>query len=106
MESNVYVEIVDTNGRVLQDGSEGEVCVTCFTNKAMPFVRYLVGDKGVMRTQDGKRQLRLTKARCMDFIYLEDGTIIHIFFRKRLKLQIIIWMMKFVSFNLYKKDIM
>ena len=25
VESNVYVEIVDTNGRVLQDGSEGEV---------------------------------------------------------------------------------
>lgn len=78
VDSNVYVEIVDDNGYVLPDGEEGNVCVTCLTNRAMPFIRYLVGDKGKMRggvDSSGiyKRQLCLTKARCADLIHLENG---------------------------------
>lgn len=78
VDENVYVEVVDDNGDVLPDGEEGNVCVTCLTNRAMPFVRYLVGDIGKIRELDTgsgtKRQLCLTKARCMDVIHLADGT--------------------------------
>lgn len=77
--SNVYVEIVDEKGKVLPDGTEGDVCVTCLTNHAMPFIRYLVGDRGKMRdflTAKGekKRQICLTQARCADLIRLKNGT--------------------------------
>lgn len=78
VETNVYVEIVDENGCTLPDGEEGNVCVTCLTNRAMPFVRYLVGDIGKIRECDigsgKKRQLCLTKARCVDLIHLADGS--------------------------------
>lgn len=78
VEENIYVEIVDENGCTLPDGEEGNVCVTCLTNRAMPFVRYLVGDIGKIREYDTnsgkKRQLCLTKARCMELIHLADGT--------------------------------
>lgn len=78
VDSNVYVEIVDDEGHVLPDGEEGNVCVTCLTNRAMPFIRYLVGDKGKMRNVPdssgvSKRQLCLTRARCADLIHLKNG---------------------------------
>jgi phenylacetate-CoA ligase len=43
-----YVEIVDSEGNRVPDGTEGEILVTSLTNFAMPFVRYRIGDRGVL----------------------------------------------------------
>lgn len=39
-----YVEVVDELGNQVNIGETGQVCVTSFTNKAQPFIRYLTGD--------------------------------------------------------------
>ncbi len=76
VESNVYVEIIDDTGCLVPDETDGNVCVTCLTNHAMPFVRYMIGDIGKMRDSpytSNQRQICLTKARCADLIYTKNG---------------------------------
>ncbi len=43
-----YVEIVDSEGNRVPDGTDGEILVTSLTNFAMPLVRYKIGDRGVL----------------------------------------------------------
>lgn len=43
-----YIEIVDKEGTPLENGKEGRVIVTTFDNKIMPFIRYDVGDLGMI----------------------------------------------------------
>ena len=77
MEQNVYVEILDESNTPVFD-KEGEICVTSFVNKAMPIIRYKIGDRGIIRTSScscnmAGRILELTKARSNDWIILEQG---------------------------------
>lgn len=44
MPRNVHVEIIE-NGRPVPPGEVGNVCVTGLNNKAMPFIRYDLGDR-------------------------------------------------------------
>lgn len=39
----VYVEIVDENGNICEDGVEGEIVITSLINQAMPLIRYKIG---------------------------------------------------------------
>ncbi len=47
MSPHVYLEIVDDNGYPVEDGTMGHVLVTCLTNKAMPLIRYKLGDLAI-----------------------------------------------------------
>lgn len=42
-----YIEIVDSEGKRIPDGEEGRIIVTCFEARAMPLIRYDIGDRGV-----------------------------------------------------------
>jgi len=44
MIENVYLEVVDDNGAPIDEG-EGELVLTHLNNKAMPFIRYKIGDR-------------------------------------------------------------
>lgn len=44
---NLVVEIVDSDGRAVEPGEVGEVVVTDLTNRAMPLLRYRLGDRAV-----------------------------------------------------------
>lgn len=46
MENNVYLEIVDENGKVKPEGQFGNIVLTSMNNDAMPFIRYKIGDVG------------------------------------------------------------
>ncbi|MFC1596085.1 phenylacetate--CoA ligase family protein [Candidatus Margulisiibacteriota bacterium] len=43
-----YLEVVDDQGRVLPDGTEGNLLVTSLANTAMPVIRYAIGDRATM----------------------------------------------------------
>jgi phenylacetate-CoA ligase len=42
---NCHVEVLGDDGAPVGPGEEGEIAVTGFTNRAMPLVRYLIGDR-------------------------------------------------------------
>lgn len=44
MAENVFLEVVDENGNPIKDG-EGDLVLTHLNNKAMPFIRYKIGDR-------------------------------------------------------------
>ncbi|MCI0452726.1 MAG: hypothetical protein L0Z51_10115, partial [Candidatus Latescibacteria bacterium] len=45
---NLLVEVVDERGQPVPAGTEGRIVVTDFHNAATPFIRYEIGDIGVM----------------------------------------------------------
>lgn len=45
---SVYIEIVDEQGKPVPNGTIGTILVTVLYNKAHPFIRYEVGDLGVL----------------------------------------------------------
>jgi phenylacetate-CoA ligase len=89
VEDRLYLEIVDDDGYPADDGTEGNIVLTSFMEKAMPLVRYWIGDKGICRSEPcpcGRtfKTLELTQGRTEDYIVLDNGekiysaTILHL----------------------------
>lgn len=74
-EENLYIEIIGADGKPVDDGKEGAVVVTSLYNKAMPFIRYNLGDiisvwperKGV------HRRIKTMQGRTNDVAILPSG---------------------------------
>lgn len=45
---NIYLEVVDNDGYPLAPGQLGKIVVTDLTNRAFPFIRYEIGDVGIL----------------------------------------------------------
>lgn len=77
--SNVYVEIIDDDDKIISDDREGDIIVTSLNNQIMPFIRYRIGDRGRLRrglTCDcGNHNpiLELTVGRSNDYITTAQG---------------------------------
>lgn len=50
MSENLVVELLDPSGRSVRPGESGEVVVTDLNNRAMPLIRYRLGDFGIAGT--------------------------------------------------------
>ncbi len=48
MSPHVFIEVVNDNYEPVEDGNLGNILVTCFTNNAQPFIRYKLGDLGIL----------------------------------------------------------
>ena len=71
-----YLEVVDEDGRVVPDGTPGELVVTLLSNYSMPLIRYRIGDAGTMGPPSGSSQWpRLTQVlgRVTDIFYTASG---------------------------------
>ncbi len=74
------VEIVDSRGHPVRDGEEGRVIVTNLYNCTMPFIRYDLGDQGVMISSGRDRcacgsqhpRMAVLSGRDDDCVYLPD----------------------------------
>ncbi|MEG2318619.1 MAG: hypothetical protein RSB85_07275, partial [Rikenellaceae bacterium] len=73
VEDDSYFEIVDNNGNVLPFGSEGRIIITSLSNRAMPIIRYEIGDIGIIDKINGKLILRKLSGRVNDMIKLPSG---------------------------------
>lgn len=71
----VYLEIVDENNKPVDNGKVGKIIVTSLHNKAMPFIRYEVGDWGSIKRGDDERydELITLNGRLNDTAYLPSG---------------------------------
>ena len=83
LHDNVYVEIVDENGKVKEEGEKGFVCVTGLHNTAMPMLRYRLNDLAVIN--NGKNCpcgnqnpiIEILAARLPEFLILDDPNVYH-----------------------------
>lgn len=79
LESNVIVEILNSNKETVNIGEEGEIYVTSLTNTAMPLIRYATGDRGVLYKGSicscgNKSHVLVVKAgRISEFVDMQDG---------------------------------
>lgn len=82
-EDRVLVEIVDDRGQTVPDGCEGTVVVTAFQERAMPLLRYALGDRarivpGGCECGRTFRRLQLTTGRADDHVVLPDGSLLYV----------------------------
>jgi len=59
MSPHVYIEIVDDNGKPVNDGEMGNVLVTSLTNYAMPLIRYKLGDLAIKLPKESYPEKKL-----------------------------------------------
>jgi phenylacetate-CoA ligase len=71
----LFVEILDEDNTVLPNGTEGRVVITSLYNKAHPFIRYDIGDVGILdeRSTFKKPLLKKLIGRTNDIAVLPSG---------------------------------
>lgn len=72
---DLYIEILDEKNRVLPYGEEGRIVITSLFNKAHPFIRYDLGDIGVLSKLSTPQKPILEKlvGRTNDIVELPSG---------------------------------
>ena len=71
----LFVEILDEHNTVLPFGEEGRVVITSLYNKAHPFIRYDIGDVGILSKKSTQKKPLLEKlvGRTNDIAILPSG---------------------------------
>jgi phenylacetate-CoA ligase len=77
-DDRVWLEIVDADGQPVPLGTEGSVVVTHYRERAMPLIRYALGDRAVLLPAgcacgSNLRRMKLVDGRTNDFILLPGG---------------------------------
>ncbi len=72
-EENIFIEILDDEGNRLTKGGEGRIILTALHNKAMPFIRYEIGDKAVIEKSEDKIIIKRLLGGVNDIILLPSG---------------------------------
>jgi phenylacetate-CoA ligase len=71
----LFVEILDEDNNVLPNGKEGRIAITSLFNKAHPFIRYDIGDIGILDEKSTAKKPILKKliGRTNDIAHLPSG---------------------------------
>lgn len=71
----LFVEILDKNNQPVPNGKEGKIVITSLYNKAHPFIRYEIGDVGVLDEKSTAKKPILKKliGRTSDVAVLPSG---------------------------------
>lgn len=72
-EENIYIEILDDSGKPVTSGGEGRIILTSLHNKAMPFIRYEIGDTAVVEASDDKIIFKRLLGGVNDIVVLPSG---------------------------------
>lgn len=70
---NIFIEVIDDNGELVTEGGEGRILLTALHNKAMPFIRYEIGDKAVIAPGNGEIDLKKILGGVNDIVVLPSG---------------------------------
>lgn len=71
----IFVEVLDENNNVLPYGEEGRLVITSLYNQSQPFIRYDIGDIGMLSKQSTLKKPMLQKltGRTNDIVTLPSG---------------------------------
>ena len=71
----LFIEVLDENNQPLPHGEEGKIVITSLYNKAHPFIRYEIGDVGILDEQSTLKKPILKKliGRTSDIAFLPSG---------------------------------
>ena len=71
----LFVEILDENNQPVANGNQGKIVITSLYNKAHPFIRYEIGDIGILDEKSTPKKPILKKliGRTNDFALLPSG---------------------------------
>ena len=71
----LFVEILDENNQPVPNGTEGRIVITSLYNKAHPFIRYDIGDSGILDEKSTYKKpiLKQLMGRTNDFALLPSG---------------------------------
>lgn len=71
----LFVEVLDDQNRVLPLGQEGKLVITSLYNRAHPFIRYEIGDRGILEkaSENGPLILKKLTGRTNDVALLPGG---------------------------------
>lgn len=71
----LFIEILDANNKAVPNGKEGRIIITSLFNKAHPFIRYDIGDIGILEEQTSTKKPILKKliGRTNDIAILPSG---------------------------------
>ncbi len=71
----LFIEILDANNKAVPNGKEGRIIITSLFNKAHPFIRYDIGDIGILEEQSTSKKPILKKliGRTNDIAHLPSG---------------------------------
>lgn len=74
----MFVEIVDEKNKPVPHGQEGRIVITSLYNKAHPFIRYDIGDKGILDPESSYKKPILKKllGRTNDIAILPSGRVV------------------------------
>jgi phenylacetate-CoA ligase len=74
-----FTEVLNEEGSHVKEGETGEIVVTGYSNKVMPFIRYKTGDMAVYGgTQNGVVKLKSLQGRSSDYIISKDNMKIYL----------------------------
>ena len=75
---SLFVEILDENDKVVANGQAGRIIITSLYNKALPIIRYEVGDHGVLSQESSLKQpiLQDILGRSNDNALLPSGKVV------------------------------
>lgn len=71
----LFVEIIDENDNIVPYGEVGRIVITSLYNKAHPFIRYDIGDIGILSAKSTLRKpvLKKLEGRTNDIVVLPSG---------------------------------
>ena len=74
-DKTLYTEVVDDDDRAVPNGEEGHLVITGLYNQGHPFIRYKIGDVGVIdtETKNGIPRLKKLTGRTNEFAFLPSG---------------------------------
>ena len=73
-QQDLFVEVLDEHNHPVPENTVGNIVVTSLYNKAHPFIRYKVGDLGILQSVSPKKKVLLNlKGRTNDFALLPSG---------------------------------
>ncbi len=70
---NIFIEVLDEQGNAITDKGEGRIILTSLHNKAMPFIRYEIGDRAYVEIINGDIMIKRLLGGVNDIVLLPSG---------------------------------